>query len=309
LWIDNIRIEIDGKDIGPYTELELLEPIHINPENIIPIEDASSFARIPALNEKKIVAIGESLHGSETFDELFYETVKYQVQHNQCKLILLELDMSTTFAMNSFIQGNENFDADSLLYDLRYISYSYRQLKKTLLFLKDYNRSTEKKVHLIGIDIGIPSGVVVLPRFYPSEYLYMLNSDFNYKKIDTICYELRVTNAYTNPVGIELQKLEKDARFRQMLGETELKIFSYCINNYMKKFADKANIDLTAHPALRKEYEISREIWMFENAKHFIDLICGQNSDGKVLIFGHAAHLGLRTDGYVPIMISIFIMN
>ena len=296
LWIDNIQIELDGKNISQYKESLILEPCRINSENIIPIKDETSFDLIPEMKNKKIIAIGESVHGCEAFHELFFQIVKHQVLYNQCKLILLELDMSNSLPLNSYIQGNDNFDVDSLLYDRRLTFYSHQQLKNMLLFLKDYNKSTDKKVHLIGIDKRIYD-LVAFPGHYISEYLYELNKNHNYLKIDTLCYELQLKNPYNNPLEKEIFKLEKDSIFAQMMGDDELKIFSYCCNSDIERFADKGGINLIEeNPKLREEFELSREIWMFDNAKYLIDLICGQEKDSKVLIFGHTDHLGFKAE-------------
>ena len=308
LWIDGIRIEIDGTDVSRYTASEILEPCHINPKHIIALENENSFAQIPELKVKRIVAMGESLHGSEAFGELFFQTVKHQVLHNQCKLILLELDMSLALPLNSFIQGNENFDVDSVLYDIRYTSFSFLQLKNMLLFLKDYNRSAEKRVHLAGIDIRI-NDVISFPGHVISEYLYMLNKNHNYRKIDTVCYELMNKNnywtkgkdidIYTNK-GAEIKMIEKQFLSKKMLGDTELAIFSYYCHNHIKIFSDMAYIDLTSEPKLRNQLYISRERWMFDNAKHLIDLLCGNDNDSKVLIYAHAGHTSLKEEGAIP---------
>ena len=299
LWIGKIIIEIDGIKASRYTESAILEPCRIKSKGSIAIKDDRLFARISALKEKKIIALGESFHGSEAFQELFSQIVKHQVLHNQCKLIFLEYDMINSLSLNSYIQGNENFDVDSLLYDRRLSSYSYRQLKNVLLFLKDYNKSAEKKVHLIGIDTEIPEKVT-FPGWTVSEYLYMLNKHHKYKKIDTICYELmhRVTHIYDkdNKIMSETLKLGKDSLFKQMIGDDEFKIFSYCCNSYRKRFADKAERYVTEEPKLRKELVMSREIWMFNHAKELIDLMIGQDKDSKVLIYGHTNHLCTKAD-------------
>ena len=308
LWIDDIRIEIDGIDVSRYTVSEILEPCRINPEFIISLENEDSFAKIPELKEKRIFAMGESLHGSEAFGELFFQTVKYQVLHNQCKLILLELDMTMALPLNSFIQGNENFNVDSVLYDIRYTSFSSLQLKKMLLFLKEFNKSTEKKVHLAGIDTRI-NDLIMFPRVEISEYLYMLNKNHNYRKIDTVCYELLIKNHYGTKgkdidiymnKGAEIKMIEKNFLSKKMLGDTELAIFSYCCHNHIKIFSDIAYIDLTSDSKLRKQLEINRELWMFDNTKHLIDLICGNDKDSKVLIYAHTGHVSLKEGGSVP---------
>ena len=295
LWVSNIFIELDGINASQFTESKILEPFHIKSKGIITVKEERSLARIPVLKDKKIIALGESLHGSEAFQELFYQIVKHQVLHNQCKLILLELDMSNSLPLNSFIQGNEIFDVDSILYDMRSTLDSYRQLKNVLVFLKEYNKSALKKVHLIGMDTTIPENVV-FPGFSFSNYLYMLNKNHKFEKIDTLCYEMILRNAYNNKVGTEILKLENDLDFKKMIGDEELKIFSFCCNSYMKNFSDKADRYVTEEPKLRIEFEISREIWMFDHTRQLIDLLLGQDNDSKVLIYGHTAHLCFMND-------------
>jgi erythromycin esterase-like protein len=295
LWISQILVEIDGVKARQYTESALLEPCKIKSKGVVKLKNDRSFAHIPALKEKKIIALGESFHGSESFQELFYQIVKHQVLHNQCKLILLEFDMSMSLTLNSFIHGNENFHVDSILYDRRLSFYSYRQLKNVLMFLKDYNKSASKKVNLIGIDTKIPQKVY-FPDLFISDYLKKKNKNHNYKKIDTLCYELMLRNAYDSKIGTEILKLERNSVFREMIGVDELKIFSYCCNSYMKRFADKANIDLTYESNLRKEFELSREIWMFDHTRQLIDILIGQDKDSKVLLYGHTNHLSYKAE-------------
>jgi erythromycin esterase-like protein len=290
LWIDNIQIELDGINVSRYAESEILEPCRINPENIISIENEASFALISALKDKKIIAVGESLHGSEAFDELFYQMVKYQVQYNNCKLILLEMEMTKLLPFNSFIQGNENFDVDSMLYDERYTSYSTQQLKNILLFLKNYNQSSDKKVHLMGIDIN------PFHDLYISEYLYMLNKNHNYKAIDTVCSELtRAMEPYISS-DFHIRKIESDPIFKSMLSDTELQILSYCCKKQAKilnnNSPDAINVYSTG-------YQINREKWMFDNSKYLIDLI-GKDENSTVLIKGHKEHLSFNGLFIIP---------
>ena len=278
LWIDEIDIKFDGKSIRNFYEQDILPVCKINEKDIIPIVDENSFAHIPELNEKKIIAIGESAHGSEAFPELFVQMAKYLVKNSQCRLILLEQEMSMTLPLNSFIQGHECFDIDSLLYDIRYSSYSYHQMRELLLFLKEHNRTSEKKVFLMGIDFEVS----VHHNLHAAKYLFTLNENYHIQKLDSICYDL-ITKDFRRIH--DFSEFETTDWFREMISETELALFMYCLQHYLKLFVDNSfNYDEMLKP-------IKREEWMFENAKNLTDLICEDEQDSKVLIYGHSGHV------------------
>ena len=280
LWIDEVDIELDGRSLRHFSEKDILPDCEINSQEIIPLENETSFELIPELKEKRIIAFGESHSGTEAMTELFVQIAKYAVKHEQCRLILLEFDMGMTLFFNSFIQGNENFDLDSLLYENRYLTPSYHQLKDLLLFLKDYNRTVEKKVWLMGIDFCH----WIVPNNSAAKYLFTINESHNYKNTYKICYDL-VTKFNNMEYKVDFKAMEKDIWFREMLSETEFKLFLLCFQSYY---------NLPKYVFMSDDMHIRREYWLFENAKNIIDLICGEEKDSKVLIHGYNYHFNYK---------------
>ena len=276
LVIWELDIEFDGKNLRDFYEKDILPSCKINPEDIIPIVDENSFELIPELKEKKIIAIGESAHGSEAFEELFVKMVKHIVSQDQCRLILLEWDMSETLIFNGFIQGHEGFDIDSIMYEGRSHLFSNKQLKDMLLFLKDYNHKAENKVWLMGIDFSS----TINSNLNAAKYFYAINENHNYKQIDSVCYNL--IEKYLTYI-VDFQNFEYFDWFNEILNETERELFFFCFQNYIKYHLNKSDS--------YEEQAIIREKWMFEHVKYLIDLICGEEKDKKVLIKGHSAHL------------------
>ena len=273
LWIDEIDIELDGRSLRYFYEKNILPDCEINAQEIIPLENETSFNLIPELKEKKIIAFGESQSGTEAMTELFVQIAKYAVKHEQCRLILFDYDMGMTLFLNSFIQGNESFDLDSLLYENRYITHSYHQLKDLLLFLKDHNRTAEKKVFLMGIDFY----PWIIPNYSAAKYLYTINQSHNYKRIYKICYDL-ITKFNNIDYKTDFRAFEKDIWFLEMLSESELKLFFLCFQSYYK---------LPQYVFISDDLSSRRDYWLFENAKTLIDFIYNEDKDSKVLIYGN----------------------
>ena len=280
LWIEEIDIEFDGRSYRHLSERNILPACEINTQELIALENEKSFALIPELKEKRIIAFGESLFGTEALPELFVQAAKYAVKQEHCRLILVDMDMSMTLMFNGFIHGHEEFDIDSLLYENRYLTPSYHQLKELLLFLKEHNQTTDKKVWLMGIDFS----PWILPNINAAKYLYAINENHHYNKIDTLCYYL--VTKFDNMVKINFQPFENDIWFHEMLSETELKLFSLCFQSYM---------NLPLYIFMDNDYYIKRERWMYENAKNFINLICGEDKDSKVLIYGQNNQINYKT--------------
>ena len=107
LYLDKIEIKIGGKDIneGPLPSTPIMANLKKSEIISLSLSDTNSFKRIPEIGNHKIVALGETIHGSESINEAAVELIKYQVLHNQCRFILLELPTEQSLYWNRYIQG------------------------------------------------------------------------------------------------------------------------------------------------------------------------------------------------------------
>ena len=280
LWLDKIEITIDGKNIKQFSLSDAIGDYKIKKKNIIPVTNDGSFDNIKLFNEKRILAIGESVHGSESFNKIANQIIKYQVEYNNCKLVLIESHLEQTLSMNRFIQGDDSFNVDTLLYDIRNHGSSYTQTKDLLLWLKSYNQTTENKVWLFGFDSECWSDVGAL-HINVANYLCDLNKKLNNTTIDSVCYELIYTGHYTDryynrPIRI----LKSNEKIKELIDEKEFQVLIHSLEA------------LTKAKNIGFNFFMGREQIMFDNAQFLIDLIC--SPEESVVVYGHFLHINYK---------------
>ena len=280
LWLDKIEITIDGKNIKQFSLSDAIGDYKIKKKNVIPVTNDASFNKIDLFNEKRILAIGESVHGSESFNKIANQIVKYQVEHNNCKLVLIELDIEETLPMNRFIQGDDSFNIDTILYDIRNHIYSYTQTKDLLLWLKSYNQTTENKVWLLGFDSECWNDRGAL-YINIADYLCDINKKLNNVAIDSVCYELMYSESYTDRYYREpIRKLISNKEIKELIGEKEFQVLIHSLESLTK--AKNMGFDFIA----------GREKILFDNAQFMIDLICSPKE--SVVVYGHFLHINYK---------------
>lgn len=112
LWINKIQLRINGIDLAQYPSRSLGKEHTLDEKEIVKLsfEDSTTYKQIQSLANKRIVALGESIHGSETLEKSAIQIMKYRIMHSNCKLILLELPLEKTLIMNRFVQSDERFE-------------------------------------------------------------------------------------------------------------------------------------------------------------------------------------------------------
>ena len=116
LWLDKITIDIDKIDINTFKIAKLTSNPIIDKKNVVPLSflNDTSYNSVKELETKKIVAIGETVHGTETMVAAGAQLIKHQVTHNKSKLVLFEIPMEYSFVMNRFIQGDKTIKIEEL---------------------------------------------------------------------------------------------------------------------------------------------------------------------------------------------------
>jgi len=280
LWLDKIEITIDGKNIKQFSLSDAIGDYKIKRKNIIPVTNDGSFDNIKLFNEKRILAIGESVHGSESFNKIANQIIKYQVEHNNCKLVLIELFIEQTLSMNRFIQGDDSLNVDTLLYDIRNHCFSYAQIKDLLLWLKSYNQTTDNKVWLMGFDSECWNDRGAL-YINVANYLCDLNKKLNNPIIDSVCYELMYSESYTERYYKEpIRKLKSNEKIKELIGEKEFQILIHSLEA-LTKVKNMGSNDF-----------MRREKILFDNAQFMIDLICSPKE--SVVVYGHFCHINYK---------------
>ena len=270
LYLDKIEIKIDGKDINDFplpiipTFSDLKKSDYIS----LSSSDYNSYNKIPGLENRKIVAIGEIIHGSENIGEAAVQLIKYQVEHNHCKLILLEQSTEQTLYWNRFIQGDSLFKIDNYARDFTFALSSPKVMVDLFNWLKHYNERVEEKVWLLGMDIP-------LLRNQSAESLYDYISAINESKhnilLDSLCSKLLNYNLYG-----AVKILQNQTEIEKLLGKNEFKIVRYCLNTAIS-FIPRS-----------KERSSTRDDQMYLKVTFLMRLLCP--GDEKTTIYAHFGH-------------------
>lgn len=264
---ENRNDESGEKDTMFRLEKKAVMPLSLN--------KTPRFDRIPELKTKKIIAIGETIHGTETMNQMAFQLIKHQIKNNNCRLVLLELGMEKMLSFNRFVQNDASFDIDSLIDQSKAILISSKQLKEFCVWLKDYNKTAKEKVWLLGTDFSRSS----FDRIYICEYLYNLNrfeqNPAIYKLYQSI-YDEMFFGDFTNTLQI---LSDSGLIIKNIIGKTETEIIKYNITQIHEMKKTYANDRV-------KMYSL-RDSIMYVNTEWLFDLLKPE----KVAIFQHWAHV------------------
>lgn len=158
MWFDTLRVTVDGKSLYGSVPKGYKVRKKINKGKIIPagMDDFSGLEK--ELKDKRIIGLGESIHGSKEFNRMAFDFIKNSVSRGECKLILLEMPLYLSVRWELFVQG---FLTEEELDDIkREIALGSGfddedELAEFLQALREYNLLHEEKVHVLGMDTGL----------------------------------------------------------------------------------------------------------------------------------------------------------
>lgn len=282
LYIDQIDLKVGEKDINDFPQPTIpLIPSFKN-KNIVSLSfsDSGSYRRISTLQNKKIISLGETVHGSETITEATVQLIKNQVETNNCKLILLEIPIEKSFIWNRFIQGDSLFSNEKLAQHLPLTLYSPKALLNLLNWLKQYNKNTNNKVWLFGIDLDITAKEIPIFLF---DYINKINEQKHNRLLDSLCIGLYNYQSYPKT----LQLLERNKNFEILLGKNEYTILVHTLKTLT-----------TTDISIDKRFEI-RDKYMYLNTVFLINLLCPGNE--KTVIYAHFDHTNFKSSIFSPL--------
>lgn len=271
LNIDNMVLKINGKEIkidSSVTEKEEADYIANGITN-----DSVNYNDIGSVMDfenSKVLALGESVHGSDNIQYAAYEIIKHQIKYKNCRLVLLELNFELGMWLNEFILNDvheENIEKRMVLYN-----YNYSRLMDMLKWIKDYNIKHKEKVMISGFDENI-----IYTNLQGFDHLKDLikSQKINQDSIQPFY------NYYANRNYEKAKEYIHENRFFCELDEYKRKCITRALDLRQKKI----------HP-VPSLIEGDREFVQFVNAKFAIDSLLKDSS--KAVIFAHLAHVNKK---------------
>lgn len=266
VWISDFEIFVNGREVKNDLKSEK-ENIYINKNDVIHWDNID-YHTAPFF-EHRILALGETVHGTKTMNDIAIAILKERILRHQCRLILLEIPLEYSFYINRFIKNDSNFKLsdistylDSFLYSESIVSFAQ--------WLKEYNSKNNENVSIWGFDIN---HVQLKSRVDLFDFLYNLNTNKRSKGLDNVCKLLLDTEISFEKI---IPLLNENNNLATMFNEDELKLMLYCMK-------------ITQQYSSSYYRFVSRDKAMAEIATFIVDNFLKKNETAT--IFGHFGHL------------------
>lgn len=117
---------------------------------------------VPQLANRRVIAIGESTHGTSEFVQFRHRLFRYLAEQHGYRVFAMELPYSTGVKLNRYVHGE---DVD--VYDVLATSYFFvpsEEMKATVEWMRAYNatRPRSDRVEILGVDNQGPRDAALL---------------------------------------------------------------------------------------------------------------------------------------------------
>ena len=235
--------------------------------DVIPL-NGIDYSKIPSINSR-IMAIGETVHGSKTLGSMAFDIIKERIIKQGCDLVLHEYPLEYSFYVNRYVKNDPRFSLKDIE---RYMegSLSSEHTIDFIKWLRAYNSTHNNRVSLWGMDM---ESLDVASSVDLSEFVKTLCLNRETPETDSIVK--RLLNWETSKEDT-LQLTKADGAVGKWLTADERQILEFCL---------KLNHENT------ETYErlTNRDETMAKTASTLIELLASKNA--KTTIYGHFLHL------------------
>lgn len=276
LWLDGKPIDsFPVRTLSPFTAQDTRTYIPIAMDARIPLD------QINEMNKKKIIGLGESMHGNGEIKKIGYEFILQMIEQQNARLVLLEMPLEISLTCNRYIQDSR-YTLDSLFLADKSTLHLFDFLDKLRLF--NSKQTDESKVRLYGLDynpIYSPTQNSAVDIF---DFVTRLNEQAKIPELDQ--FSLLLMEADWQEASSFLQAHKSE--IQKVLTPEEVEVISHILT---------LSREIGDNPIQRF---IRRDSVMFANAKFLIDEYAG-TENVKTVIYGHAIHINrLSTFPAVP---------
>ena len=235
--------------------------------DVIPLNGVD-FGKIPSINSR-IMAIGETVHGSKTLGHMAFDSIKERITKQGCDLVLHEYPLEYSFYVNRYVKNDPRFNLKDIE---RYMegSLSSEHTIDFIKWLRAYNSTHNNRVSLWGMDM---ESLDVASSVDLSEFVKTLCLNRETPETDSIVKRLLNWETLKEDT---LQLTKADGAVGKWLTADERQILEFCL---------KLNHENT------ETYErlTNRDETMAKTATKLIELLASKNA--KATIYGHFLHL------------------
>lgn len=293
VYLDRITIHIAGQ---PIEQIHRDNPFLIErPDRLsgltytnVSDEPDKSILQKTGLRDKRIIALGETVHGSSTINDNAFRIIRNSILHDSCRLVLLEIDMGHGLEMNLYIHGKlPESSIKELMHDMDGILMDLHSLENFLTWLRDYNATATRKIDLLGMEGPYDFHINAL-----FDYLYTFYNGVDKNLFFPILAKLRPIE-YKYALDLVEQGEKK---LTELMGHHEYELLVDVLKGIIRTERDA---QATGDPFY---VQLNRDLYLYENARNFIDKLL--KKDEKAIIYAHYDHAQKkeRTQGTFPYM-------
>ena len=277
------------EDVIIKDEKEIIYPFEINSNKLY----FNWIKNNPNFDSVTVYAMGEATHGTKEFFDIKVQSFEYLVTHYNYRIFGIEASYGECCYINDYIQtGIGNIDI--VMQYFRFWTWNTEEVKKLIIWMKDYNQNNVEKVVFYGFDMQYSQ----VPILYISDFL----------KPDTSAY-VNELNEIIEPVIL------KNEREISMLLKKENCLFEDTVNiigtqldywfekyksDLIKKYSqyrfNQLSFNLATYKQAIKRYNKSynyRDSCMAENV-----LAIQRFENKKMFIWAHNGHINKTTLEY-----------
>ncbi len=264
--VSDFKLETNGvrlkNETGPKSNNTTLKKSDVIPLNGV------DFGKIPSINSR-IMAIGETVHGSKTLGRMVFDIIKERITKQGCDLVLHEYPLEYSFYVNRYVKNDPRFNLKDIE---RYMegSLSSEHTIDFIKWLRAYNSTHNNRVSLWGMDM---ESLDVASSVDLSEFVKTLCLNRETPETDSIVK--RLLNWETSKEDT-LQLTNADGAVGKWLTADEREILKFCLQ-------------LNHENTETYERLTNRDETMAKTASKLIDILASKNA--KATIYGHFLHL------------------
>lgn len=296
LWLDKMEVISADQDYFSDVTVEGIDDV-LSDSCITPLDKNNLYQNLPIPVGKKIVALGESVHGSNSIKNFHYEYLKKLVTKNKCRLIILEVPIDYTPYLNLFIQGKlpeeeKQYIAEEL--QANHVGFLGEDFIDFLLWLRRFNLNTYgDKVYISG-NVGPAYGKLNRTFWNPLyEYIAAYHKGLIIRKDISLSKEtvskmvspiLESLKEQTKLEDVQMYMSRNERQLRSIMGSIDYDLFSYILALTI----DYVDIDKDKVFESKVRRFLSRDHTMFLNSQWFIGKCL--TGDNTVAVVAHCGH-------------------
>lgn len=277
LWVSYFNVTSNGKRLENYADPKKgITPVKKTNATAISSEQ---YQKIPSM-QTRIMAIGETIHGSKTLGTTAFDIIKQRIMKQNCRLVLHEFPMEYSFYVNRYIKNDPHFSFADIE---RYMegNLSSEQTLSFIQWLRSYNAAHNNEVSMWGIDfesMDLASSI----DFY--EFVKTLTTNIQSAEIDSLAK--RFINWELTPKD-SLELLEPQGAVGKWMTSDERELMRFYLRGTR---------------SYQENYErlMLRDGFMAEAAQKIIKTVLKQGETAS--IYGHFIHLNYLTAGDMKLL-------